>query len=86
MAAKIEWLLEEVDGNEIVNVDHAETYAQVVSWQEAGKDYSVGLVRDLPSGGRSWAYIEDGKLPAYFMDAYGEETAKVPAKYHREIA
>jgi hypothetical protein len=86
MAATIEWLLEEVDGDEIVNVHHAESYAQAVSWQENDTEYNVGLVRDLPRGGRSWAYIEDGKLPEYFTDAYGEETAKVPAKYHREIA
>lgn len=87
MTATIEWLLEEMDGAEIIDVHHAESYAQAASWMDEGKTYRVGLVRDLPRlGGRSWAYVTDGKLPEYFTDAFDDQTAKVPAKYARELA
>lgn len=34
---------------------------------------------------RSWAYVEDNKLPTYFSDASGETVRKVPRAYHREL-
>ena len=42
------------------------------------------LVRDAPRS-RSWAYVEDEKLPEYFLDAFGNQTAKVPQRFHREL-
>ena len=36
--------------------------------------------------GRAWAYVEDGKLPEYFLDAGECEIAKVPQRFHVELA
>lgn len=87
MPAIIEWLVEEIDENDdIVNVHHAETYSQAVQWAADAPKARIGLVRDLPRlDGRSWAYIVDGKLPEYFTDAYDDQTAKVPQKYHNAL-
>ena len=35
---------------------------------------------------RAWAYVEDGKLPEFFLDAYNSEYRKVPKKFHDEVA
>jgi hypothetical protein len=36
---------------------------------------------------RQWAYVKDGKLPVFFEDSAGNETAiKVPARFHAELA
>jgi hypothetical protein len=87
MTATIEWLIEEIDEHDdIVNVNHAETYAQAVQFANGVSKVRIGLVRDLPRlGGRSWAYIVDGKLPEYFTDAYDDNTARVPLKYHNAV-
>ena len=34
---------------------------------------------------RSWAYVEDGKLPEYFSDAWQREDSKVPKRFHVEF-
>ena len=84
MSVMIEWLLEEVEEDLIVGVNYGETYAQVRSWMEEGKDYRIGLLKDRQDG-RSWAYVEDGVLAHEFTDAYGEVTGMVPWKYRREM-
>ncbi len=84
MTVTIEWIIEEMDGDEIIDVQHPETYAQALSWMYPNTDYRVGLVKDRQDG-RSWAYIEDGAIAEYFTDSYGEEMGKVPAKYVREV-
>jgi hypothetical protein len=35
---------------------------------------------------RAWAYVEDGKLPEYFLDAYDSEYRRVPKAFHAEVA
>ena len=51
----------------------------------------IVLVRDVRNdadGGsliRTWAYIEDDKLPRDFADSMGEEQSKVPEKYRAEF-
>lgn len=82
--ASIEWIFEELDGDEIVNVQHGDTYKQTSSYSDPGMDFRIGLVRDSIKD-RSWAYVEGGSLPSHFTDAYGEETVSVPEKYHREV-
>jgi hypothetical protein len=44
----------------------------------------IVLVRD-DDYSRSWAYIEDGKLPTHFRDAYGRVVARVPKRFMREV-
>ena len=51
---------------------------------EAGQVTRLVLVRD--GSVRSWACVFDGKLPIYFQDAYGENTTKVPQRFHKELA
>ena len=47
------------------------------------------LVRDVyrnwDLSDRSWAYVEDGKLPEYFSDPWQQEECKVPKRFHAEI-
>jgi hypothetical protein len=47
------------------------------------------LVCDNWEGGwmyRSWAYVEDFKLPEFLVDAYGTEARRVPQRFHKELA
>jgi len=48
-------------------------------------DQRLCLVRDHDFDVRSWAYVMDGKLEAWFRDAYGARVAKVPQRFHREL-
>ena len=97
----IEWLVETLDGPlsedpDIIEVQHCQTYAQARRWADdievnVGVYAQIGLVRDRGNEAdglicRSWAYIEDGVLPEFFEDAYGNKVAVVPARYRREIA
>lgn len=52
--------------------------------EEDARSCSLVLVRD-DDNGRSWAYVEDGKLPTHFSDAYGNDIAKVPQRFHQEL-
>ena len=53
---------------------------------DAGEDlkHVIVLVRD-DDNQRSWAYLEDGKLPTHFEDAYQNQYAKVPQCFHAEV-
>lgn len=51
----------------------------------SGNRYDIVLVRD-DDDGRSWAYMEGGKLPEYAENAFGEDCGKIPKKYHAEVA
>lgn len=35
---------------------------------------------------RTWAYVEDGKLPEYFSNSSDQEESKVPKRFHKELA
>ena len=35
---------------------------------------------------RTWAYVEDGKLPEYFSNSSYQEESKVPQRFHKELA
>jgi hypothetical protein len=79
---------EEHEAGEVLDHDHRDSYAQClhVASQPApeGCRFAIVLVRDDDSG-RSWAYLEEGKLPSHFINAYGIDVAKVPLQYHREV-
>jgi len=85
----------ETETGEILEHYHCDTYEQAISEVQRaapeGSAYRIVLVRDRTDKYeslvcRSWAYIEDGKLPEHFEDAYNNQTAKVPAKFHKEVA
>jgi hypothetical protein len=79
---------DEFEDNEVIDHMHGESLFSVVDWSikyppNAGEKYQIVLVRD-DCKGRSWAYLENYKLPTYFTDAYYFEVAKVPKKFHKE--
>lgn len=97
MAVQYEWDCETVaDGDtttfedgEVIDHAHGTSYQAVLEWSkrypaEAGFRHQIVLVRD-DEDGRSWAYVEDGKLPEYFTDAEGADCAKVPQRFVREV-
>lgn len=78
----------EFEEGEVLEHDHRDSYAQCAEIASGeppeGCRFAIVLVRDDESG-RSWAYMEDGELPAHFINAYGKEVAKVPLRFHREV-
>jgi hypothetical protein len=89
MTVYYEWDVEEVDENEdIQNHNHTSSYTKAKEVaaipNEGGIISRIVLVRD-DDNCRSWAYMEDGKLPEWFEDAYGAEVAKVPKRFIKEV-
>jgi arginine repressor len=84
-----EWDCEKVDREEGDIVDHffGESLEEVLGWVEADDDqHEYRIVLERVCGmNRSWAYvIDDGTLPEYFADSAGNDTTKVPQRFHRE--
>jgi len=97
MAVRYEWDVEETaaadtdDHEEGECFDHrfCESYKEVLAVAATtppeGTAWRPVLVRD-DDAGRSWAYMENGKLPSHFEDAYGTPVAKVPKRFVDEVA
>jgi hypothetical protein len=100
MPAYYEWTVELIedyrDGcNDIVDSNHFDTYADAKRYADSlTVPYShyidIGVERRMYNAdgdliSTAWAYIEDGKLPAFFEDAYGRVAVKVPARFHKEL-
>lgn len=97
MTVSYEWDVElctaeesdEYEENEVLDHTFCSSYAEAVQAAsqvpEEGCKNVLVLVR-TDDNSRAWAYLEDGKLPEYFSDAYGNDVAKVPQKYHKEVA
>ena len=91
---RYEWTVELLEGEDIVDSYFAECYERALTFAvNASSDcvVRIGVVRDRYDSGedlvcRSWAYLEDGKLPERFEDAYGREIVKVPARFHKAVA
>ena len=82
------------EDGEVIDHFRASTYVDVLKASKAvppeGSKYRIVLVRDRLDKHdsvvcRSWAYLENGKLPEYFKDAFDRPIAYVPVKYHKEI-
>lgn len=89
MATQYEWIVEELEGEDIVNVNHWDTYAEALKGAEDLGPHRIGLVRE--SGGylnwtKAWAYVVDGVLPADMLDAYDNVVTHVPKKYRDQFA
>lgn len=96
MAVHYEWDVEEqtahesegFEEGEVLEHWHSDTYAEAkknaAREPDPGTVHKIVLVRDDDEG-RSWAYMENGKLPEYFEDAYGQPHAKVPKRFHAEV-
>jgi hypothetical protein len=101
MPVNYEWLAEEVDEHgDIYEVHHFDSYAEAKAFVSKEYKVHVGLVRDVWNDAeglidRTWAYIQGGKLPEQFSDAFGggfgdefepaHNGPKVPQKYHKEV-
>lgn len=72
----------------VIDHDHYDTYAEAIRLANSrpadGEEYKVVLVRD-DANGRSWAYVEGGRLPEQFEDTYGRNVATVPQRFAREV-
>jgi hypothetical protein len=92
---RYEWVIETLDGEDIQDVDHRDSFPEAQKAAGAlissGKDVRVGLVRDRFNDfdydleDRQWAYLEAGKLPEEFMDASGNDGSKVPGRFHCQV-
>jgi hypothetical protein len=52
---------------------------------EPGQRFDLVLVRTDASEGRTWAYMEAGRLPQQFEDAWQRPATNVPQRFHREV-
>jgi hypothetical protein len=86
------WVVEilgETSG-EVIEKNHQFSYAKACKFAKNLQSFNIGIVRDIYDDeeclyDRSWAYIEDGELPEYFIDEYGIEVAKVPPRFHKQM-
>lgn len=80
---------EDHEDGEVLDHFHAETYREVAAraatTPEPGCRHAIVLVRD-DDDRRAWAYLEDGALPSEFTDADGTDYARVPKRFHAEVA
>jgi hypothetical protein len=88
-----EWCCEQVhrETGDICDCYHADTMDEALSYAggiDDQYDYQIGLVRSQWDGdcvSHSWAYLyDDGTLPEYFSDSDGNDTTKVPQRFHQE--
>lgn len=84
-----EWDIETIDENEdIMDHNHADKLDRHDKLKENER---LVLVRDEFSSydedleSRTWAYVENGKLPEYFKDSANIQTTKVPVRFHKEL-
>lgn len=97
MAVRYKWDVEYVttvasadnDAGEILDHDFCDSYAEAkmraaLPAPDEGMHFEIVLVRD-DDNMRSWAYMEDGKIPEHFRDAYDNDYAKVPQRFHKEV-
>jgi hypothetical protein len=93
MTVHYEWVIETLEGPdddevEIVDVDHADTYAEAADRAARCAFARIALVRDAEAAGgfdRAWAYVEQGRLPEWLEDAFGRRAAKVPSRYRAQF-
>lgn len=97
MTVKYEWDVElltafESDAHEqdeVIDHNFCETYAEAKTLASKnpgeGFKFEIVLVRD-DDDRRSWAYLDNGKLPEFAEDAYGCNWGKIPKRFHSEVA
>jgi len=84
-----EWDYETVDEDgDIIDHNHSESLSR---YGESDKTDTLVLIRELGNDrdgmiDRTWAYVKDGKMPEYFTDSAGVVGAKVPERFHKELA
>lgn len=88
MSVHYEWCYEEKDRwGDVINLDREE---RLKSFHLTRITDTLCLIRYEGSEAKgmteqSWAYVEGGKLPQWFRDSAGNETHKVPMRFHTEF-
>ena len=90
MALSYEWIVEQSTDGEIESTEYFTSYQRARSYHTAAlsreEDVKIALIRDHSTHGREWAYVTDAnRLPLMFTDAEGDDTRRVPSKYHNEV-
>lgn len=94
MSVSYEWVLEELDDHgDIQSVDHYSGLKDLLHAAEhlrkGGHKWRCGLVRDRfdTSGylNRSWAYVENGRLPTHLTFSDDGVDIAVPKRYSKEF-
>lgn len=92
-----EWDVESVDKRtgDVLDHNHTETCVEALQFiqdfpDDENERRELVLVRDVFDASdavvdRTWAYVADGALPAYFADACGEDATQVPKRFHAEL-
>jgi hypothetical protein len=97
MAVTYEWDVEEMDGDDIVDHNHFDTYAEALAFANSshmrGKPWRMVLVRDVGNDvegltNRAWAYLDYARLrlPKFFD--YGDDVGSsiaVPKRFQAEV-
>lgn len=89
---RYEWTAEHVNADgDVEDLDFWDSVDELPTEAQDGCTLEIGVVRyryaddgDLLE--TAWAYVDDGKLPEHFEDAHGAAVAKVPARFHEELA
>lgn len=90
MTVEYEWVIESLegpdtdDGVEILDVTHADTYAEALKFAAQFKHSRIGLARDTDDD-RAWAYVENGELASHCEDAFGRQVAPVPKRFRQQF-
>jgi hypothetical protein len=76
--------------NDVQDHNHNDIDTVLSEIAEEGCRVDVVLVRNVGNEDdglvdRQWAYVEDGKLPEFFEDAYQKPLCRVPQKFHVEL-
>ena len=89
LRAIYEWDYETIDEfGDVLDHNHAD---KLSSYEPSEITNDLVLVRDTVDEldiikDREWAYVKDGKLPEFFKDAMGNNGARVPKRFHKELA
>jgi len=80
----------ELKDSEVLSHSYLTDYRRVKEFIDAavpdeGCEFVAVLVR-TDDDNKAWAYVQDGQLPKFFLDAYNSEYRKVPKKFHAEVA
>lgn len=96
MAVVYEWDVEVLANGdegeeEVLDHIHVDSYSEAYDIAEKsrkrGESCKIVLVRNSNDAfsTREWAYITNGKLPLNFVNAWGNESVRVPARFHAEV-
>jgi hypothetical protein len=85
-----EWTVNQLDGEDIVDINGFDTLKEALSYQQRLQAPSeIELVRSEGNDAcgvtdRLWATLEHGKLPEYLASAYGACVLRIPKRFHAE--